>query len=122
MTSHLDKYQEEIAQLKQWIDDLQSGMYINCVYCGHRYGPKDQVPASMADVLKAHIEQCPKHPMSKLKADNARMLKVLKLTYRKHWLDDASVGYHELGDELYNELCREMGEDEFIRFVEEYKK
>lgn len=58
----------ENERLRQWINDLQSGMYINCVYCGHRYGPEDEVPASMADVLKKHIEECPEHPMSKMKA------------------------------------------------------
>lgn len=60
---------KKIARQQQWINDLQSGMYVNCVYCGHRYGPADEVPASMADVLKQHIEQCPEHPMSKLKAE-----------------------------------------------------
>jgi hypothetical protein len=58
---------EELERYKQWVDDLQSGMYINCVYCGHRYGPDDEVPASMADVLKEHVANCPKHPMSQLK-------------------------------------------------------
>lgn len=59
----------EIERLENWVDDLQSGMFINCVYCGHRYGPSNEVPASMADVLKAHVEQCPEHPMSALKAE-----------------------------------------------------
>lgn len=59
---------ELIKRLRQWINDLQAGMYINCVYCGHRYGPDDEVPATMAQMLKDHIEQCPEHPMSKLKA------------------------------------------------------
>lgn len=59
----------EIDQLKEWVNDLQSGMYINCVYCGHRYGPNTEVPASMADVLKKHIAHCPKHPMSQLKQE-----------------------------------------------------
>jgi hypothetical protein len=27
---------EELTGAKQWVDDLQSDMYINCVYCGHR--------------------------------------------------------------------------------------
>ena len=54
---------EEHERTLQWVADLQSGMYINCVYCGHRYGPDSEVPASMADVLKAHIEECPKHPL-----------------------------------------------------------
>jgi hypothetical protein len=58
----------EIARLRAWIADIQSGMYINCVYCGHRYGPDPGTPVAMADVLKAHIEVCPEHPASKLKA------------------------------------------------------
>lgn len=57
---------DTIIGLKQWVADLQSGMYVNCVYCGHNYGPKDKVPTSMAEVLKDHIKQCPEHPMSKL--------------------------------------------------------
>jgi len=58
----------ELERLRQWVNDLQSGMYINCVYCGYRYGPRESTPATMADVLKKHIEQCPEHPCSKLKA------------------------------------------------------
>jgi len=57
----------ENKRLIKWVNDLQSGMYINCVYCGHRYGPDDKVPCTMADALKKHIEKCPKHPMSALK-------------------------------------------------------
>jgi len=63
----VDNLLEENQRLRTWIDDLQSGMYINCVYCGHRYGPKDEVPATKAQVLKDHIEMCPKHPMFKLR-------------------------------------------------------
>lgn len=62
-----DKLVVANERLRKWVDDLQSGMYINCVYCGHRYGPQDKVPTSMADVLKEHVEQCPEHPMSKLR-------------------------------------------------------
>jgi DNA-directed RNA polymerase subunit RPC12/RpoP len=68
----LYKYLEE---MQQWVNDLQSGMYINCVYCGHRYGPQDKTPASMADILKQHIEKCPKYPMSKLKLENDALRK-----------------------------------------------
>lgn len=59
----------ERKRLQQWVNDLHRGMFINCVYCGHRYGPNDEVPATMADVLKEHVEQCPKHPMSALRAE-----------------------------------------------------
>lgn len=65
--------QKDNARMQDWVNDLQSGMYVNCVYCGHRYGPEDQVPTSMADALKEHIEHCPKHPMSALKAENDQL-------------------------------------------------
>lgn len=67
----------EIERLERWINDLQSGMYVNCVYCGHRYGPKEDTPVSMADVLKAHVEQCPQHPMAALKRERDELNSVL---------------------------------------------
>lgn len=63
----------ELPRLRRWISDLQAGMYVNCVYCGHRYGPDDQVPTTMADALKEHIEGCPQHPMHALKARIAEL-------------------------------------------------
>lgn len=59
----------EIPRLQQWVNDLQSDMFINCVYCGHRYGPREDTPVAMADVLKAHIEKCPEHPLSHSRAE-----------------------------------------------------
>ena len=67
----MTQLKKENDRLRQWVADLQAGCYINCVYCGHRYGPDDEVPAAMADVLKEHVEKCPEHPMSKLKAEDA---------------------------------------------------
>ena len=69
---------ELVRKLLAWIDDLQSGMYVNCVYCGHRYGPRETTPATMADLLKEHIERCPDHPMSALKAENERLRDFIK--------------------------------------------
>ena len=63
----------ENKRLETWVNDLQSGMYINCVYCGHRYGPKDKVACSMRDVLKQHIEKCPVHPLSAAKEQIAAL-------------------------------------------------
>jgi hypothetical protein len=45
----------ENERLMQWVDDLQSGMYVNCVYCGHRYGPQESTPVTVADALKQYI-------------------------------------------------------------------
>lgn len=76
---------QEIADLTQWVSDCQSGMYVNCVYCGHRYGPREDTPVAMADVLREHIEQCPKHPLSAAKEEIARLSRVID------YLDDPQV-------------------------------
>ena len=68
MATEQAQHEIEIERLNSWISDLQAGCYVNCVYCGHRYGRDGEVPVSMADVLKRHIAQCPQHPMSKLVA------------------------------------------------------
>jgi hypothetical protein len=62
----VEHLQAELQRYRGWVNDLLSGMYVNCVYCGHRYGPGESTPATMADALKVHIAQCPHHPMSKL--------------------------------------------------------
>ena len=74
----LNEVKNERDKLKQWVNDLQSGLYINCVYCGYRFGPEKNTPSSMADVLKNHIEKCPNHPMSKLKKENEELCKKIK--------------------------------------------
>lgn len=74
----IEAQQQEIDRLQRWVNDLQSGMYVNCVYCGHRYGMENDTPVAMADVFKEHIEHCPKHPMSKLKQEIERLEYTLK--------------------------------------------
>lgn len=59
---------DELNRYRVWVDDLQSEMYVNCVYCGHRYGPNETTPVSVQDSLKAHVAVCPEHPMSGLLA------------------------------------------------------
>ncbi len=63
----------DVDRLQQWVNDLLAGMYVNCVYCGHRYGPNKDTPVAMADVLKAHIEQCPEHPLAEARARIAEL-------------------------------------------------
>ena len=65
ITQQRQSYEQRIKDLDKWVSDLQSGMYVNCVYCGHQYGQKEGTPISMADVLKIHIEKCSSHPLSK---------------------------------------------------------
>lgn len=54
-------------KLQQWVNDLQSGLYINCVYCGLCYGPQnEEIPQEM---LRRHVAECPEHPMAQLIMD-----------------------------------------------------
>lgn len=57
----------EVDRLKAWIADLQAGMYVACVYCGHRLAGRDAASSKWSDALRAHIETCSQHPASKLK-------------------------------------------------------
>ena len=85
---------DEIKRLNHWVEDCQSGMWINCVYCGHRYGPGNAHPASLAEggpinmqeALKRHIEECPKHPMSRLKLEIEELRGIIK-TLRQEQCD-----------------------------------
>lgn len=44
-----------------------------CVYCGEVVG-KDKKNQETADnVLRAHVETCPKHPVSKLRKENEQL-------------------------------------------------
>ncbi len=78
-----DELIKENKRLEAWIDDLQSGMYINCVYCGHRYGPNSgpntlNFHLTMRKSLEQHIEECPKHPLSAAKKVIERLKTILK--------------------------------------------
>lgn len=78
--------EETIARLKAWVADLQSGMYVNCVYCGHRYGPADGTPVALADVLKEHVEHCPEHPAMKAMRALENLRRVVKgMSEGKKW-------------------------------------
>lgn len=66
-TVYVAQLEKDLVRYRQWVNDLQAGMCISCVYCGYQYGPDPGTPVAMADVLKAHIEVCPEHPMSRLK-------------------------------------------------------
>lgn len=73
LTERLDDALQEMKRLQNWVNDLLKGKTVNCVYCGYQYGPDENTPVAFADVLKEHIARCPKHPMSALTAENARL-------------------------------------------------
>ena len=54
-------------------------------------------------------------------AEISSELRALQMAYRKHWLNDDSIGWEELGDILLDALCNIMGADEFIAWKEAKK-
>lgn len=49
---------------------------------------------------------------------NELLLKAVKMAYRKHHLDDDSIGWTELSDILLIALLNAMGNEEFQRWLE----
>lgn len=47
------------------------------------------------------------------------MLDVLKLAYRKHHLEDDSIGWEELSDKLSDALSNAMGPTGFVEWMQE---
>jgi hypothetical protein len=47
------------------------------------------------------------------------LLDAVKMAYRKHHLDDRSIGWDELGEVLMMALCNEMGDVAFQKWLEE---
>lgn len=118
LEAELAQARADQTRLQSWVNDLQSGMYINCVYCGHRYGPDPGTPVAMADVLKKHIEYCPQHPMSALRAENERLTRKLETETLCHeeaakMLDEERV--ERKGLETTNEQGRKRVEEELAR-------
>lgn len=93
---------EKIARLEAWIADLQNGGYVNCVYCGMRYGEGPDAAVALEPALKAHVEQCPEHPLAKL---TARLPAVFAAGYH---LTDQYLGTRSPNDERLREIWEEV--------------
>ncbi|MCK9519521.1 MAG: hypothetical protein M0R74_10940 [Dehalococcoidia bacterium] len=98
-------------RLEAWIDDLQSEMYINCVYCGHRYGPnKGDHLVTMRKTLEKHIEECPKHPLSMARN------RIMELEAENRWLREQ---YNSLIFEVSYKFPGESRHDTAKRYIRE---
>jgi hypothetical protein len=93
LTADVEWLHAENGRLKAWVSDLQSGMYVYCVYCGHRCGHGETTPVSMADALKAHIAECPEHPMSGLIKALSALLLLHGKPLREEWLNKKAFEY-----------------------------
>ena len=90
---------KEIESLQQWIRDVQGKTFVNCIYCGHRYGAASITPVALADIMKQHVAQCPKHPLSVTKKsleEAATLLETVSINAERQrrvlkWLGDGTV-------------------------------
>ena len=49
------------------------------------------------------------------------LLESVQLAYRKHWMNDESIGWSELGDTLANNLAEVMGDKDFCTWLEKIR-
>ena len=111
MTDREKELEAELERYKKWVADLQSGMYLNCVYCGYSFGKEDVLhkaeedgSINMAQILAAHVSHCPRHPMWQLRNDYdhyRNMEHVRKLEWRDVYEDEACDTCHGSGKRLY---------------------
>ncbi len=52
---------------------------------------------------------------------NDRLLHAVMLAYVKHVLECPDVQWDKLGDNLYDVICNEIGDDNFIKWSEQFK-
>ena len=52
---------------------------------------------------------------------NDRLLHVVMMAYAKHNLECLDIGWGELGDRLHDALCNEIGDDNYIKWAEQFK-
>ena len=88
-------------------------MPTKCQLCG------EPMPAG-EEMFKFHgySGPCPKPPLARTKAEN-RLLEATKAAYRKHHLNDDSIGWQELDEILFYALTETMGDGEFVRWLSE---
>lgn len=63
ISARLNEANQTVAAQRRWIEDLQSGQWVNCVFCGHRYIPREASPTDPTALLRSHIASCAKHPL-----------------------------------------------------------
>ena len=67
MSEQVEQLQAEVLRLSE----LLWGM--RCIYCGEVVGKDKQNQDVAEEVLKAHIQQCDKHPVQALRTENQRL-------------------------------------------------
>jgi hypothetical protein len=62
------------------------------------------------------------HPPFARMSTEDRLLRVVMMAYAKHHLDSQHIGYSELNDALYCEICNTIGDDLFVTWGEKIEQ
>lgn len=49
---------------------------------------------------------------------NDRLMHAVLCAYAKHHLDSDEIGWGQLGDMLHAAICNELGDDEYVKWME----
>jgi hypothetical protein len=77
-------------------------------------------PYQLEAYYEAKIEHLEK-AHSKLEEHIKVLEDAVKRAYRKHWLNDPDIGWHELGEVLHDALCNSLGDKGFVEWLNEYR-
>lgn len=110
----------ENIRLTNWKNDLLSGMYVNCIYCGHNYGLTEFTPEIMDEELARHVEHCERHPLHEAKETISNLEATIRNMFNYNTelairLNDLSKENTRLGERAdNNQTCyaSEMAEHE----------
>ncbi len=100
------------------------GVYIEsmCADCGSNAAPLWDYKAINKILddnkqLQQRLATAESH-YDELSRQNNALKNTVKLFYRKHCLNDDSIGWDELGDNLYNALAKTLGDKEFCKWLD----
>ena len=91
-------------------------MPTKCVICGEPMPEGEEMFE-----FHGYSGPCPAPPLPKTEIKNP-LLDAAKAAYRKHHLNDDSIGWQELSDILFNALTETMGGGEFSKWLKEVEK
>jgi predicted nucleic acid-binding Zn-ribbon protein len=65
LSERVEKYEDALAEKEKEIERLSELLWgMRCVYCGEIIGKDKKNQDVAVEMLKAHVESCPKHPLT----------------------------------------------------------
>jgi len=108
----IEQLQTDNVQLRSHLDEIRDELihiHTKAIFVGNH------MQAKRIDAILGKLEA---EPETEIKGS---ALPSLQAAYRKHCLNDESIGWDELGSMLCDALCEIMGDDEYQKWIKEVK-